>query len=150
VTGKPVDLYRPATVAAALKSGAIGMGSFIVPALASGRQMQIRHLRKPTGRPGRPGRYHLIQANEPDTLLAPGESRPAVRITEPSHAKHDETAVGTYTLTETPHGWLDDLPADALILLHVDCDYFSNRYDGDSDWRSHSRSHDPRDSSKSV
>ena len=31
VTGKLVDLYRPSTVTAALNSGAIGMGSFIVP-----------------------------------------------------------------------------------------------------------------------
>lgn len=143
VTGKPVDLYRPATVTAALNSGAIGMGSFIVPALAAGRQVHIRHLRKPTGRPGRPGRYRLIQADEPDTLLAPGELRPAVRITEPSRARTHETAVSTYTLTETPHGWLDELTEDTLILLHVDCDYFSNRYDGDSDWRTHPSIHDP-------
>jgi hypothetical protein len=89
--------------------------------------------------------YRLIPVNESDTLLPPGESRPAAGITKHSGAKrHDQTAVSTYTLTETPHGWLDDLPADGLILLHVDCDYFSNRYDGDSDWQTHSCIHDPR------
>jgi hypothetical protein len=144
VTGKPVDLYRPSTVTAALNSGAIGMGSFIVPALAAGRQIHIRHLRRPTRRPGKPGRYQLIQVNEPDTLLAPGEWRPAVRIAEPSRTRtHNDTTVSTYVLTETTRGWLDDLPEDALILLHVDCDYFSNRYDGDSDWQTHLNIHDP-------
>lgn len=143
ITGKVVNLYRPTSVTAALNSGAIGMGSFIVPALAADRPIEIRHLRKPTGRTGKPGRYDLTLVDEPDTLLAPGELRPAVRITQPHRSRANDQMVGSYTLTERTHGWLDNIPSDAVILLHVDCDYFSNRYDGDSDWQTHSVIHDP-------
>jgi len=144
ISCEPVQIDRPATVDAALKSGAIGMGSFIAPMLAAGRQVHIRHLRMPTGRPQPPGHYRLVLAHEPDTLLSPREPRLAARVLGPNtRLGHGQITVGSYTLTETLSGWLDDLPADTLMLLHVDCDYFNNRYDGDSDWRSHSRIHDP-------
>lgn len=144
ISGKTVDVGRPATVDAAVRSGAIGMGSFIVPILAAGRTLHIRHLRMPSGRPEIPGRYHLALTHHPDTLLAPGEPRPSAEIIEPGTAlRSQQLLAGSYTLTETLEGWLDDLPADAIVLMHVDCDYFSNRYDGDSDWRSHAVIHDP-------
>lgn len=144
ISGEPVHIDRPATVDAALRSSAIGMGSFMVPLLSADRPVHIRHLRMPTGRPRAPGHYELVLSYELDTLLCPGEPRPTARIIGPDTPPgQDDLIVGSYTLTETPSGWLDDLHADALLLLHVDCDYFNNRYDGDSDWRSHSRIHDP-------
>jgi Acetyltransferase (GNAT) family len=144
ISGKPVYVDRPATVDAALRSGAISMGSFIVPMLSTGHEVHIRHLRYPASRQPVPGRYRLVLAHEPDALFAPGERRPTALIVEPNACLHrDQAIVGSYTLTEKLDDWLDDVPEDALLLLHVDCDYFNNRYDGDSDWRSHSRIHDP-------
>lgn len=144
ISGESVYIDRPATVDAALRSGAIGMGSFVVPMLTIGREVNIRHLRMPTGRPRTPGHYRLTLAHEPDTMLCPGEPRPTAHIVgSNTHPGRGQITVGSYTLTETLSGWLDDLPADALLLLHVDCDYFNNRYDGDSDWRSHLQIHDP-------
>ena len=147
ISGKQVYVDRPATVDAALRSGAISMGSFIVPMLATGREVHIRHLRYPASPQSAPGRYRLVLAQEADALFAPGEPRPIALIVEPDACLHrDQAIVGSYTLTEKLDNWLDDLPKDALLLLHVDCDYFNNRYDGDSDWRSHSRIHDPPES----
>jgi hypothetical protein len=37
---------------------------------------------------------------------------------------------------------LDELP-DVPTLLHIDLDYFNNRFNGDSDWELHSSRHDP-------
>jgi hypothetical protein len=146
ITGRPVHISQPPTVDAAVRSGAIGMGSFIVPVLASGRTLHIRHLRNPAGRPQIPGQYQLLLTHNPDTLLAPGEPRPGTEITGPdTPLPGKQVPAGSYALTETLGGWLDDLPDDTLLFLHVDCDYFSNRYDGDSDWRSHTMIHDPPD-----
>jgi hypothetical protein len=144
ISGKPVHVNRPATVDAALQSGAIGMGSFMVPMLAAGHPVHIRHLRAPAGEARALGHHRLVLAHEPDALLAPGEPRPDAHIVEPDTSlQGDEIIVGSYMLTETLGEWLGDLPASALLLLHIDCDYFNNRYDGDSDWRSHARIHDP-------
>jgi RimJ/RimL family protein N-acetyltransferase len=144
ISGKPVYVDRPATVDAALRSGAISMGSFIVPMLSAGHEVHIRHLRYPASRQPVPGCYRLVLAHEPDVLFAPGEPRSIALIVEPDACLHsDQVIVGSYTLTEKLDDWLDEVPEDALLLLHVDCDYFNNRYDGDSDWRSHSRIRDP-------
>ena len=144
ISGKPVHVNRPASVDAALYSGAIGMGSFMVPMLTADRQVHVHHLRPPSGRPRSQGRYGLFLRHEPDILICPGEPRPAALIAEPETClQRDQVEVGSYTLTESLDAWLDDLPSDALLLLHVDCDYFNNRYDGDSDWRSHAQIYDP-------
>lgn len=144
VSGKPVQADRPATIEAAVRSGAISMGSFMVPMLAAGYEVHIRHLRYPTSQEPVPGRHQLLLAYEPDTLFAAGEPRPIAQIVESGTLlKHDQAIAGSYTMTEKLGEWLDGIPADALLLLHVDCDYFNNRYDGDSDWRGHTRIHDP-------
>jgi len=144
ISGKPVSAYRPATIDAAVESGAIGMGSFMVPILAVCRDIHIRHLRMSPGNTRAPGRYDLVLSHEPDTLLAPGEPTPCAVIAEPGRRlRSDETIIGTYTLTSSLSDWSDNLPEDSVLLLHVDCDYFNNRYDGDSDWQNHAKIHDP-------
>jgi hypothetical protein len=144
VSGKPVQVDHPATIEAAVRSGAIGMGSFMVPMLAAGHEVHIRHLRYPKSEESVPGHYRLILAYEPDALLGAGEPRPIAQIVEPDTSLQPGQAIaGSYTLTEKLGVWLADIPADTHLLLHVDCDYFNNRYDGDSDWRGHTRIHDP-------
>lgn len=49
ISGKPVRADRPATIDAAVQSGAIGMGSFMVPMLTVWRDIHIRHLRMSAG-----------------------------------------------------------------------------------------------------
>ncbi|HET9895052.1 MAG TPA: GNAT family N-acetyltransferase [Streptosporangiaceae bacterium] len=144
ITGRPFDLYRPATVDSAVRSGGISMGSFIVPVLTASRPVHIRHLRMPSGRAQGNQRYRLLLTHDPDTLLAPNEPRPAAELSHlDTPLRADQTLVGSYMLTESPGNWIKDLPHDAVLLLHVDCDYFNNRYDGDSDWRNHPVLHDP-------
>lgn len=145
ITARPVDVRRPTTVRAAIESGAIGMGSFLVPFLGVRTAMHVRHLRMPSGREHRPGLYRMVRSEELDTLLAPGQPRPAMELVRggPRGDRPSSLDVGTYTLQESLDGWVDDLP-DGPILLHIDCDYFNNRYDADSEWRSHHRTHDPR------
>lgn len=144
ISGKSVHAAKPATIDAALRSGAIGMGSFIVPMLAARHDIQVRHLRTSASHTRAAGRYDLVLTHEPDRLLAPGEPRPSALVARPGEPRQDDgTIVGSYTLTADLGEWVGDLPDRATLLLHVDCDYFNNRYDGDSDWRSRSRIHDP-------
>ena len=45
-------------------------------------------------------------------------------------------------MTSNQSEWLTALP-DAAVLLHIDLDFFNNRFNGDSDWRTHLKRHDP-------
>jgi hypothetical protein len=44
-------------------------------------------------------------------------------------------------VTSDPRAWLAELTAGPL-LLHVDFDYFCNRFNGDSDWHEHPQAND--------
>lgn len=134
-TGRPVDVGDPGQVGGAIRSGAIGMGSFLTPLLHA-RDAQVRHLKPGPPRGRAPGVYALNSNAAPDPLAAPGVTRPAATIGPLDPA-------GRYLLAEEPGPWLSELPTDAVLLLHVDADAFNNRYDGDSDWLGHKRRHDP-------
>ena len=50
--------------------------------------------------------------------------------------------MGRYRATNDLNDWLADI-GDGPVLLHVDMDYFNNRYDGDGDWIDRMRRLDP-------
>lgn len=140
ITGKPVDVTKPASVASAITSGAIGMGSFLLPLLASRLDVSIRHLRqKPARNKERAdGQYRLLHVPETDTLLDPTAMRPVVKVEAGTSLTGQP-----YLVTDSLSDWLSNISEEAAVLLHVDCDYFNNRYDGDSDYADTTRRFDP-------
>jgi hypothetical protein len=133
ITGAPVNLREPASVNGALNSGALGMGSFLTPFLYTLRSPRVRHLRQPP-RTNATIDYEICFTTEPDTLLRPGSFRPAIHL--------KATAAGIYRITHCVADWLHGI-ADGPVLLHIDMDYFNNRYDGDGDWRGRRDKLDP-------
>jgi len=143
LTGATVNAADPATVTAAITSGAVGMGSFMVPFLHTVARVDVRHICD-TGYAVSRAQQHMIEnVTVPDTLLATGRPRPAITLIP--MAPHDlmsGTAVSTYRAGNDASSLLADLP-DAPILLHIDLDYFNNRFNWDSYWAEHSPRHDP-------
>ncbi|WP_131803850.1 GNAT family N-acetyltransferase [Pseudofrankia sp. BMG5.36] len=135
ITGRTVDLADPESLVGAIESGAVGIGSFLLPLLWSSHNVEIRHLRQEPPRSRTDGRYGIKLDTAPDWLLSSGQPRLVCKVV-------DEPAECELLVTSRPDRWLANVPEDALLLLHIDADYFSNRYDGDSDWRSHARIHD--------
>lgn len=129
ISGCPVDLRSPATVEAAILSGAIGMGSFLTPFLHACPHAEVRHLCQPP-KVTRTQDYLIRTSELPDTLLRPGAPRPAIDLI-PSPV---QVGSGFYRATCEHTAWLENL-GPGPILLHIDMDYFNNRYDGDSHWR---------------
>jgi hypothetical protein len=143
LTGHPVDMRDPTSVEAAINSGAIGMGSFLVPLLHTLPFIDIRHLCDTNYARERTDRYWLVRTYEVDKLLDPRSRRPSVRldpIVDPPTIP-DQT-VGTYQVRHDEIALLADL-GEGPILLHIDLDFFNNRFDGDSDWLGNSHRHDP-------
>lgn len=138
LTGAQVDLTDPDSVRDSILSGALGMGSFLTPFLHRYPNAEVRHLCQPPKVTTTID--HCIEPTfEFDTLIQPDARRPAIRL-NPQSAK--TTGPGRYRITPDPKDWLDSL-GSGPVLLHIDMDYFNNRYDGDSDWAERGRHFDP-------
>jgi hypothetical protein len=138
LTGAQVDLTDPDTVRDSIVSGALGMGSFLTPFLYCYPIAEVRHLCQPPKVTATTD-YRIEPTFELDTLIQPGARRPAICLNpQPGKA----TGPGCYRVTTDPKDWLKDL-GSGPVLLHVDMDYFNNRYDGDSDWVGHEQPFNP-------
>jgi hypothetical protein len=110
-TGDPVSLDRPGSVARAIASRAIGIGSFFAPWIHTLDRVEIRHLR--------PGREATLRST---LTRGPGVSL----LEHPLNGSGGSAYIATSDLDE----WTADVPAHARILLHIDLDYFNDRYAG--------------------
>lgn len=137
LTAADVDLRRPATVAAAVASGAIGVASFFTPFIFDVAQGEIRHLRASAGAAGS-DLMRLLPRDRSDELLEPGAVRPAIELATPGAAPDDGWS---YRVTSDPSAWLAEL-ARGPLMLHIDFDYFCNRFNGDSDWHEYPHDND--------
>ncbi|PAQ08902.1 hypothetical protein [Mesorhizobium temperatum] len=129
ITRNPCRLDQPDTVLAAIESGAIGMGSFMTPFLHGFPGTEVRQLCQPP-KAGPTKDFVIELTSIRDTLIDRRRVRPAISLSENT----DGGSCGRYRLTTSPTDWLDEL-GDQRILLHIDMDYFNNRYDGDTDWQ---------------
>jgi hypothetical protein len=138
-TGSSVDIREPVSVEAAIRSGAIGQGSFLVPLLHSVPVSHLRHLCHTIYSDSRRTYHRLVKGTAPDELLEPQALRPLVNV-EDGLA---EPGQSSYTVTRQPHVLAATLPPDSPILVHIDLDYFNNRFNGDSDFANTPNRHDP-------
>lgn len=137
ITGAAVNIQNPTSVRRAIESGAIGMGSFMTPLVHEFPNLQVRHLCQPP-KVLKDAHYAMGATYGKDALLCPGEDRLHVNLAP--LAISDSTA--NYLATGDAKKWasgVDGRPA----LVHIDMDYFNNRYDGDSDWLQRAHVLDP-------
>ncbi|HBF31830.1 GNAT family N-acetyltransferase [Rhizobium sp.] len=136
ITGHQTSIAEPNTIAKAIESGAIGMGSFMTPFLEAVRLAEVRHLCQAPKATAT--QDFVIQIDDDsDDLLEPGALRP-ITVLEPANG----VGAGHYRITPHLEDWLEGIEGGP-ILLHIDLDFFNNRYDGDSDWRDRPARHDP-------
>ncbi|MER9353762.1 hypothetical protein NKI61_10735 [Mesorhizobium sp. M0514] len=137
ITGSFCDLGDPASVRTAIESGAIGMGSFLTPFLHGFPKAEVRQLCQPP-KVTKTQDFAIGLIRQADDLLDPSQFRPAVQLTPTVR----QTGPGLYRSTPNLDDWLEDLPTRPTV-LHIDMDFFNNRYDGDTDWQSREKPFDP-------
>lgn len=144
ITGLMIDLWKPESVESAVRSGAIGIGSFMSPLLHLLPNVHVRHLCSTEYAKNRQGPHIVRPVRVVDELLAPGSARPALELLQAgeSHGAASHGDGHPYDVTDDLAGWLKDLP-DGPVLIHVDMDYFNNRFNGDSDWVDYGPKYDP-------
>jgi hypothetical protein len=137
LTNEKVTMEKPESILSAIESGAIAVGSFMPVFFHQIANIEFRHLlpphRLPTAHKAGAIKNHL----EKDDLLCLDCDRPTMVFGNHGHNQH------IYCPTADLATFLANIPPDVPVLLHVDMDYFNNRFDGDSDWKSHEFRHDP-------
>jgi hypothetical protein len=123
VHSRSIALRSPETVKGAIAGGAIGIGSYIVPILLAGPRITIRHLDHSTR--GRPlgVKMALDVVDQIDDIT--GQRR--IHTSKNPNYTHGHS----YELFTDPDCWADCSGTEP-ILVHVDADYFLNRYNGSS------------------
>ena len=145
ISGDVFDLHVPTSVQSAILNGAVGVGSFMSPFIHTVPRVHLRHLSQSAPDEGAQD-FSLIPEPLADTILNTSASRPAIGIAREMPLPPDNprrSNAKQYRFTSQLDRWLGELP-DAPVLLHVDMDYFNNRYNGDSDWTARERRHDPK------
>jgi hypothetical protein len=143
ITGSQIDLWRPETVEAAVRSGAIGIGSFMAPFFHQFKSVHVRHLCSTEYSKSRQGAHFVRPLIILDDLIAPGSRRLGLelrRLESEADAVHQQTH--PYLVTDDLSSWLEGLP-EGPVLIHIDMDYFNNRFNGDSDWVDYGPKYDP-------
>jgi hypothetical protein len=133
ITGNAFDLRQPDSVESAVRSGAVGIGSFMAPLLHALPSVHVRHLCATEYAARRTGPHTIYPVTFKDNLLASGAPRPALKLERAdAPAPAGQTHSHQYSVTDDTAEWLEGIP-DGPVLIHIDMDYFNNRFDGDSD-----------------
>lgn len=137
ITKNYFSLLDPESVTSAILSGALGKGSILSPLIWQVEKIHVRHL---TVRPD-PYAYSLERVYIPDAIL--GDSLLRISL-EQKEIEESDSLLNTsnYIATSNIDTWPNHLPDGVPIFLHIDMDFFNNRFDGNSAWQETGRCHD--------
>jgi len=140
LTGEVVDLTKPRSVESAILSGAIGKASILTPLLWTVPRVHVRHY---CLRPHPHTTYRIEKELQPEGLLFLNGHRISIKCGAPSAPAEDFfEGYSSYVVSDNLDVVLGRLPSDVSILLHIDMDFFNNRFDGDADWKGGTGRHD--------
>ena len=136
LTHAAVDMRTPETIKQAVLSGAITLGSMMTPLLHYFDRIDVFHLA--SGKPSTSG--ILGRTTIADELLDPGRRRMAI---DTSHCfSSTQENASRYLRTHDIVEIVNAIHPTTDIFLHIDMDYFNNRFNGSSEWRNHTVNHD--------
>lgn len=137
LTQKYFNILDSESVFSALESYAISIGSYITPLLHSINTLHIRHLLQVENPTGAGFCKNNIEKSFYYDLLCKDYNRIGIEF-----LPYETDNKSTYFCSDNLEDLLSDIP-EYPTLLHIDLDYFNNRYNGNTDWNEQSYKHDP-------
>lgn len=136
LTNAAIAMCAPETMKHAVFSGAITLGSMMTPLLHHFDRVDVFHLAY-----GRSSAFMRIDRTTiADDLLDRGRQRMAVDIS--SSRFSDQRDGSRYLRTPEIAEIVKAVHPTMDIFLHIDMDYFNNRYNGSDEWKSRPARHD--------
>lgn len=138
-TNDSVD-FKSESVFNAIMSSSIEIGSFVTLFLyfLSNKNIEVRHLGQKLYEDRDKKSYSIDVACSKKHELSPDYKRPECNFIEDNKIDSNITYKFFTSIQDA-----FDLDMNHPILLHIDMDYFCNRYEGCSNWAKKSNKHDP-------
>ncbi len=133
LSGEEINFYDSESIKKAVRSGAITIGSMLTAIAYSMNQTNIIHLKNGA----QPQEYALVKDTFHDKMLRGGCQR-IIMKKEPSHA-----GANKYFVTNSWSDLEKQINRDIPSLLHIDMDFFNNRYNASTSWAEEPERHDP-------
>lgn len=133
ISGEIIELSKSLSVKKAVESGAITIGSMLTVIVHLMRKVDIFHIKENAN-------YKFCRLSKicvPDNLLDDSYNRIAVLTDE------SKCGIGNYCLTSEWNNVISNLDRGKPCILHIDMDYFNNRYNASTSWMENSSRHDP-------
>jgi len=117
------DTLTPEFLKDAIDTGAITIGSMLTTIIFSLERFNIYHLK----RDAEEKRTGIVKRSFPDTII-PNSKRIGIEFQE-------GFTDSIYYLTSSINSVLSNLQGEEQCILHIDMDYFNNRYNGSTSWQ---------------
>lgn len=127
LTKKDVCFHTPQMMKRAIKSGSIYIGAMLTPIVLSIPTTRVLHLKQNVSTSLSAMEYSPYT----DNVLIKGTQRIAIDFRK----AHNTQESSLYLRTSDPALLPQYILPDSTILLHIDMDYFNNRYNGSSSWK---------------
>ncbi len=125
IDGSTVCLTNKESVKRTIESGAITIGSQITMITYTLDSFSIYHLKRNTNREFYSIKKELIS----DGVLSNATERISLSYT------NDPSATNKYLKTDNPEDFIGHINTSDNFILHIDMDYFANRYNGSTSWK---------------
>lgn len=132
ISGDLVDFNECMSIQKAVESGAITIGSMLTPIIYSIKQADIFHIKENVEFQS----YKVKKIFYSDNLLRDDCQRIAIQIDTLG------CGIGEYHITSEWNNVLKHLDLSKPCLLHIDMDYFNNRYNASTSWAETPNRHD--------
>ncbi|MFW5804737.1 MAG: hypothetical protein ACOCWG_05860, partial [bacterium] len=141
ITNKQINFNDQNSVINSILSGSIGIGSMITPLVYMVNKIHIFHWKQTINKQLKHGGYRLSKKFITEPILCDSTSRISIELLKENDI--NITNNSSYFLSSSIEEIIEKLPKNIPIFLHVDMDFFNNRYNGSSNWEENFDKHDP-------
>ncbi|HRV32542.1 MAG TPA: hypothetical protein P5241_03320 [Candidatus Paceibacterota bacterium] len=134
LTGCSINIMEPESIKMAIESGAITLGSILTLLVFSVKNINIYHLKQNV----KTTLKYIKKDIEVDPIIIPRQKKMSIKLLDDSYKYMAENS--KYLITSDVNKLIESVKDNYDIFLHIDMDFFNNRYNGSTDFTNY---HDP-------
>ena len=144
LTGHSINILKPESVKRSIESGAITLGSILTLLVYSVENINIIHLKQNS----KTILQYIKKEIEIDPIIVPRQKRMSIKLLDDPPT--DSRQYNKYFRTSDIKKLTTNIKDDSEVFLHIDMDFFNNRFNGSTDWKVNSNHDQDIDQQKSI